>query len=109
MKKKKNKSSISIKDILKGKFLVEENSFRHWRFLFFLTILAFISISSSHWADKKVIEIRDLQSEVANLKAEHADLHKSVMKSKMESFVAEKVAQDSIIKSKTQPFKLSNK
>ncbi len=109
MPKKKNKSNISIKDILKGKFLVEEGSFGNWRFVFFLAVLAFISISSSHWADKKVVKIRTLQREVSNLKSEYSDLHKSVMQSKMESFVAEKVLKDSIKKSTVQPFKLTQK
>lgn len=109
MPKKKNKSSISIKDILKGKFLVEEGSFGNWRFVFFLAALAFISISSSHWADKKVVKIRKLQREVSDLKSEYSDLHKSVMQSKMESFVAEKVLKDSIKKSTVQPFKLTQK
>lgn len=109
MPKKKNKSSISIKDILKGKFLVEEGSFGNWRFVFFLAILAFISISSSHWADKKVVKIRKLQREVSDLKSEYSDLHKSVMQSKMESFVAEKVWKDSIKKSTVQPYKLTQK
>lgn len=108
-KKKKTKSSISIKDILKGKFLVEEGSFNNWRFVFFLTALAFISISSSHWADKKVVEIRKLQRTVANLKSEHSDLHKTVMQSKMESFVADQVLKDSIKKSTVQPYKLTQK
>ncbi len=109
MPKKKNKSSISIKDILKGKFLVEEGSFGNWRFVFFLAVLAFISISSSHWADKKVVKIRKLQREVSDLKSEYSDLHKSVMQSKMESFVAEKVLKDSIKKSTVQPYKLTQK
>lgn len=109
MPKKKNKSNISIKDILKGKFLVEEGSFGNWRFVFFLAVLAFISISSSHWADKKVVKIRTLQREVSDLKSEYSDLHKSVMQSKMESFVAEKVLKDSIKKSTVQPFKLTQK
>ncbi|MDO5656260.1 MAG: FtsL-like putative cell division protein [Flavobacteriaceae bacterium] len=103
MPKKKNKSNISIKDILKGKFLVEEGSFNNWRFVFFLAVLAFISISSSHWADKKVIEIRKLQREVSDLKSEYSDIHKDLMQSQMESFVAEKVAIDSIKKSNIQP------
>ena len=109
MPKKKNKSNISIKDILKGKFLVEEGSFGNWRFVFFLAVLAFISISSSHWADKKVVKIRTLQREVSDLKSEYSDLHKSVMQSKMESFVAEKVLKDSIKKATVQPFKLTQK
>lgn len=109
MPKKKNKSSISIKDILKGKFLVEEGSFRNWRFVFFLAVLAFFSISSSHWADKKVVEIRKIQRDVSDMKSEHSDLHKSVMQSKMESHVAERVFNDSIKKSKVQPYKLTQK
>lgn len=107
MPKKKTKSTISIKDILKGKFLVEEGSFRNWRFVFFLAMLAFISISSSHWADKKVVEIRKLQREVSDLKSEYSDIHKSLMQSQMESFVAEKVIHDSIKKGNVQPFMLS--
>lgn len=106
MPKKKSKSNISIKDILKGKFLVEEGSFSNWRFVFFLAALAFISISSSHWADKKVVEIRKLQREVADLKSEYSDIHKSLMQSRMESFVAEKVLKDSIKKSDVQPYML---
>lgn len=89
--------------------MVEEGSFRNWRFVFFLAVLAFISISSSHWADKKVVEIRVLQREVSDMKSEYSDLHKSVMHSKMESHVAEKVLKDSIKKSKVQPYKLTQK
>lgn len=107
MAKKNNKSKISIKDILKGKFLVEEGSFGNWRFVFFLAVLAFISISSSHWADKKVVKIRKLQREVADLKSEYSDIHKSLMQSQMESYVAEKVLKDSIVKSTVQPYKLT--
>lgn len=107
MAKKNNKSKISIKDILKGKFLVEEGSFGNWRFVFFLAVLAFISISSSHWADKKVVKIRKLQREVADLKSEYSDIHKSLMQNQMESYVAEKVYKDSIVKSTVQPYKLT--
>lgn len=106
MPKKVTKSGISIKDILKGKFLVEEGSFSNWRFVFFLAVLAFISISSSHWADKKVVKIRTLQREVSDLKSQYSDIHKDLMQSRMESFVAEKVFTDSIKKSDVQPFML---
>lgn len=43
------------------------------------------------------------------MKSEYSDLHKSVMHSKMESHVAEKVLKDSIKKSKVQPYKLTQK
>lgn len=104
MPKQKNKSNISIKDILKGKFLVEEGSFNNWRFVFFLAVLAFISISSSHWADKKVVQIRKLQRNVSDLKSEYADIHKNLMQSQMESSIADRVAHDSIFKSDVQPY-----
>lgn len=107
MTKRKTKSKVSIKDILKGKFLVEEDSFRHWRFLFFLAVLAFLSISSSHWADKKVVRIRKLQKEVSELKSEYADIHKDLMQSQMESHVAEEVKAKEIYKATVQPYKLT--
>ncbi|MXV38839.1 hypothetical protein GO491_09180 [Flavobacteriaceae bacterium Ap0902] len=107
-KRKINKSNISIKDILKGKFLVEEGSFGNWRFVFFLAILAFLSISSSHWADKKVVKLRKLQRNVADLKSEYSDIHRELMQSQMESAVAEIVSKDSIRKSTVQPYMLIN-
>lgn len=103
---KNKKSSISIKDILKGKFLVEEGSFKNWRFVVYLAALAFISIASSHWADKKVIKIRNLQKDVSELKSEFADLHKDVMQGQMESMIGVKVMNDSLKKSIVPPFKL---
>ncbi|MGI9526262.1 MAG: FtsL-like putative cell division protein [Weeksellaceae bacterium] len=105
-KKKTNKSNISIKDILRGKFLVEEGSFNNWRFVFFLAVLAFLSISSSHWADKKIVTLRKLQSNVSDLKSEYADIHRELMQSQMESAVAEIVASDSIKKATVQPYML---
>lgn len=103
---KKKKSNISIKDILKGKFLVEDGSFTHWRFLFFLVGLAFISISSSHWADRKVIEIKKLQIKVSELKSEYSDNHKILKQYQMESHVKSEVAKDNIIVPDKQPYKI---
>ncbi|CAI9428866.1 Uncharacterised protein [Candidatus Ornithobacterium hominis] len=109
MSPKKKKSNISIRDILKGKFLVDDNSFKHWKFVLFLTFLAFWSILSSHWADKKVVEIKNLKEHVSNLKSESAYLHQILMQSKMESKVAEKVAKDNVIQSNIQPFLIVEK
>lgn len=104
MSPNKRKNKVSFRDILKGKFLVDESSFKHWKFMLFLSLLAFASILSSHWVDKKVVEIRKLQKNVSNLKSESAYLHQVLMQSKMESKVAERVAKDSIIQSTVQPF-----
>ncbi|MBV7441534.1 S-adenosyl-methyltransferase [Weeksellaceae bacterium TAE3-ERU29] len=106
---KKKQSNISIKDILKGRFLVDDSSLRHWKFVVFLAVLAFISILSSHWADKKVVEVKRLQNQVSNLKSEYAFIHKKLMQNQMRSHVAEVVAKDSIMNASVQPYKIVEK
>lgn len=81
---KNKKSNISLKDIFRGKFLVEEGSDRNWKFGLFLIFLAFLSISSSHWVEKKVVEINRLNEEVANLKSQYTDAHRELMKMQLE-------------------------
>jgi len=49
-----------INNILKGKFLVDEEAFKNWRMIIFLSVLALIMIASSHRADEKVHEIASL-------------------------------------------------
>ncbi len=44
----------TIYDLLRGKFLVDEDSPKNWRMLIFLASLALIMIGSSHSIDKKV-------------------------------------------------------
>ncbi|MDD3458081.1 MAG: FtsL-like putative cell division protein [Weeksellaceae bacterium] len=81
---KNRKSNISWKDILKGKFLVEDGSAKNWRFGLYLIFLAFVSISSSHWVEKKVVEINRLNEQVANLKSQYTDAHRELMKMQLE-------------------------
>ena len=57
-------------DILKGKFLVSGDAPKNWMFLLFASFLAALMISSSHNADKKVLEIAELNEEVRKLKSE---------------------------------------
>ena len=47
----------TIYNLLKGKFLVDEDAPKNWRMLIFLASLALIMIGSSHSIDKKVQEI----------------------------------------------------
>jgi len=44
----------TIYDLLRGKFLVDEDAPKNWRMLIFLASLALIMIGSSHSIDKKV-------------------------------------------------------
>lgn len=73
---KKKKKDASIKDILKGNFLVnDKDAIDSWNFICFITILAFISITSSHIIDNKINYINKLYEEIRALKSEYANVH----------------------------------
>ena len=69
----------SIQSILKGTFLVSDDSFKNWRFIIFLSALAIIMIASSHSADRKVHEIAKLNEEVKELRSALIDGRKKLM------------------------------
>jgi len=72
-------------NILKAKFLVSDDSFKNWRFIIFLSVLALIMIASSHSADKKVHRIAQLNNDVKELKSEYVDVRMTLMQTKLES------------------------
>ena len=94
--------SNNLKKILLGTFLVEEGSYKNWRFITFLFLLCFVMIFSSHSIDEKIILISDLKNEVSVLHSEFIDSRKKVMKLKMETNVAD-IMSDRKIKSSTNP------
>ena len=75
----------SFYNIIKGKFLVSDDSLKNWRFIIFLSLLALVMIASSHNADKKVHRISKLNAEVKELKSEYVDVRMILMQSRMES------------------------
>ena len=103
---KNKKSNINIKDILKGKFLVDDGSMQNWRFVMYLVFLAFISISSSHWVDKKVVKINKLDEEVSNLKAQYTDAHRLLMQMQLEPEIIKQSELIGIKLTDEQPFVL---
>ncbi len=72
-------------NIVKGRFLVSDDTFKNWRFVVFLSILALVMIGSSHTADKKVHRIARLSNEAKELKSEYLDVRKQLTQAKMES------------------------
>jgi len=58
-----------IYSILRGTFLVSDDSFKNWKMILFISGLAIIMIASSHSADKKVYEIARLKEEVKELRS----------------------------------------
>ena len=60
-------------DLLKGKFLISDDAFKNWRFIFFISVLMMLMIGSSHRADKKVHRIAQLNNEFKEINLGHFD------------------------------------
>jgi len=96
----------SIQSILKGTFLVSDDSFKNWRFIIFLSVLAIFMIASSHSADRKVHEIAKLNEEVKELRSALIDGRKKLMHLKMESTIRLKLKESGILPSDVPPKKI---
>tara|TARA_R110001583_G_scaffold93517_1_gene236441 strand:+ start:5351 stop:5683 length:333 start_codon:yes stop_codon:yes gene_type:complete len=93
----------SIYNLLKGKFLVSEDSFKNWRFILFIVGLMLLMIASAHSSDKKVMEIAKLNNEIKELRAEFLDMRSISMKMKLESTIRKKVVDFGIVPSENPP------
>lgn len=80
-----------IYDVLKGKFLISEDSLKNWGFITFIVLLMLIMIASAHSLDKKVMNIAKLNKEVKELRAQFVDFRSISMKIKLESTIRNRV------------------
>lgn len=92
-----------IYNILRGTFLVSDDSFKNWRFIIFLSVLALVMIASSHSADKKVYEIARLKEEVKELRSAFLDGRSRLMKLKRESNIIQKMKEKGLSPSEIPP------
>lgn len=99
----------SIYSILKGTFLVSDDSFKNWRVILWISALAIIMIASSHSADKKVYEIARLNNEVKELRSAFMEGRSKHMRLKMESAVVHKMKDKGIVSSLIPPKKIKVK
>ena len=97
----------SFYNIVKGRFLVSDDTFKNWRFVVFLSILALIMIGSSHTADKKVHLIAKLSNEAKELKSEYLDVRKQLTQTKMESKLTAVMSTTGLQTSEVPPQKIS--
>ena len=93
-------------NLIRGSFLVDEKYISNWIYIFLFLILGLVMISSSHSIDKKVYEIAALNDEIKSLRSEFVDVRSSLMKSRMESSINERLSNKGIISSKTPPVKI---
>lgn len=101
-----SKVKQTLYNILKGKFLVDEDAKKNWGFILFLTLLALLMITSSHQIDKKVQRISQLNKEGKRLRAEFVSTRSSLMKLKMESSISLRLAENGLYVSQIPPRKI---
>ncbi|MEW4923709.1 FtsL-like putative cell division protein [Algibacter sp. 2305UL17-15] len=99
----------NIYNILKGTFLVSDDSFKNWRIIIFISALAIVMIASSHSADKKVHEIARLTNEVKEMRSAFVDGRSRLMRLKMESAVVAKMKEEGLAPSVNPPQKIKVK
>jgi hypothetical protein len=96
----------NIYNILKARFLINEDAVKNWRFIVFLIVLAIVMIANTNRYEQKVFRIAELTSEVKELRSEFVDRRSELMKLKMESTVSEKMKEKKIFPSSAPPVKI---
>ncbi len=98
-----------IYNILRGTFLISDDSFKNWRVILFISGLAIIMIASAHSADEKVYKIARLNDEVKELRSAFVEGRSKLMRLKMESTIIKKVADKGLVISTEPPKKIKVK
>jgi Tfp pilus assembly protein PilO len=98
-----------VYNILKARFLIEDDAIKSWRFIVFLIVLAIIMIANTQRFEQKVFEIAKLNNQVKELRSEFVDRRSQLMKLKMESTVSEKMVERQIFPSAVPPTKIKVK
>lgn len=101
-----SKTKQALYNILRGKFLVDEDAKKNWGFIIFITFLALLMITSSHQIDRKVQKIAELNKEQRMLRSEFVATRSDLMKLKMESSISSRLAANGLFVSQTPPQKI---
>lgn len=100
---------MSIYNLLKARFLIDDDAIKNWRFIVFLIVLAIIMIANTQRYEQKVFKIAELSAEVKELRSEFVDKRSELMKLRMESTVSQKMEERQIFPSTLPPVKIKVK
>lgn len=87
-------------------FLVNDQAFRNWRMIIYLSILALIMIASGHSTDRKIFKIAQLNDELKMLKSEFIEQRTELMNLKMETKIMKELQPIGIGPAKIPPIKI---
>ena len=80
--------TLSIRDLLDGNVLTRKAVIRQSRFILLLVLIAFISIANRNHAEKTVIRLNQLQSDVKELRAKSITISSDLVRISRQSEVA---------------------
>jgi len=92
--------------ILRMEFLVNDDAFKNWRVILFLSLLSLIMIASGHAADRKIFQIAQLNDDLKMLKSEFVEQRTVLMNLKMETKIMKELRPLGIGPAKTPPIKI---
>ena len=98
--------SDKIISLIKMDFLTQNDSYKNWRMIFFISILTLIMISSGHSSDNKVFKISNLNEEIKALKSEFVMQRSELMMLKMETNILNKLSERKVYRSKVPAIKI---
>ena len=87
-------------------FLINDEAFRNWRMIIYLSILALTMIASGHSADRKIFKIAQLNDKLKMLKSEFIEQRTDLMNLKMETKITKELQPIGIGPAKTPPIKI---
>lgn len=92
--------------ILNIEFLINEDAFKNWRMILFLSFLAVIMIASGHSADRKIFKIALLNTELQALKSEFVDTKRVLLNVKKETSIIGVLNEKGVGPATTPPIKI---
>lgn len=98
-----------IYNILRARFLVNEDANKNWLFIIYVVVLVILMIGNTNNYEQKIFRIKALDDQVKELRSEFADRRKQLMDLKLESTVEIKMLEKGIIPSETPPIKIKVK
>ena len=98
-----------IYNVLKARFLVDEDANRNWGFILFVILLAIIMIANTNRYERKIFQIKALENEVKELRSEFVDRRSELMELKLESTIEKKMIENGILPSSVPPVKIKVK
>ena len=88
--------SFSLRDLLDGNVLTRKAVIKQSRFILLLVLIAFLSIANRNHAEKTVIRLNGLQSDVKELRARSISTSSELVKVSRQSEVIQLVKQNKL-------------